>query len=69
MICLSPFLWTVIILDFFQTSGKPTLSIQFLNITNEFFIIDWQHSFIILVEISLCPWALLTLGDLIIFSI
>ena len=42
MICLSPFLWTGIILDFFQISGKIPLSIQFLNIIDKGLIIDWQ---------------------------
>ena len=69
MICLSPFLWTRIILDFFQITGKMALSIQFLNIIDKGLTIDWPQSFIILTKISLWPWALVTFGDLMIFNI
>ena len=73
---LAAFLGTGIILDFFQTNintinkiNTILLWIQFLNITDKGLTIDWQQSFIILTEISSCPWALLTFRCLMIFNI
>ena len=67
MICFSPFLWTGIILDFFQILGKMELSMQFSNIIAKSLTIDWLHSFIVLTKIS-WSWALLTCRDLMIFN-
>ena len=55
-------------MDFFQISGKMPLSIQFLNIIDKGLTIDWPHSFIILMEISSWPWALLIFRYLMIFN-
>ena len=57
-ICLSPFLWTRTIFDFFQIYGKVLLSIQFWNNMDRGVMID----------ISSCPWALLMWKALRIFK-
>ena len=44
------------------------LSVKCLNIIDEGLTFDLPHSFIILMEISSRPWALLTFRDLIIFN-
>ena len=73
---LAAFLGTGIILDFFQTNintinkiNTILLWIQVLNITDKGLTINWQQRFIILTEISSCPWALLTFRYLMIFNI
>ena len=55
-------------LDRFQISGNVPVSIQLLKIIDRGLTIDLPHNFIIPIEISSCPCALLMLRALIIFN-
>ena len=67
--CFSFSLWTGAMLTLLHSLGKHSPSRHVLKSIANGFEIKEAHTFIMRIDISLCPWALLGSNDLIIFTI
>ena len=68
MSCLSPFLWIGTMCTFFHWTGKIPVRRRFSRRSCNGFKTDLWDDFNVLIEIYLCPWALLTSTNFRIFK-